>query len=112
MRRLLLLPLLLVATSADAIPFDELDANGDGAVSKEEFVESRLFQRWDNDDDGRIAADELNSDLALLTAWDRDGSQALDQEEFAAGVWDQVDLNRDERVAPEEYRDDAGWFQR
>lgn len=111
MRYLLALPLLLTTAAVQAIPFAELDANADGAISKEEFVNSALFERWDNDNDGQISADELNSDLALLTAWDRDGGGGLDRREFGDGVWSQVDRDADGILQQGEYADDAGWFE-
>ena len=76
-------------------PFDEMDTNHDGFVSREEFVayQKKRFDEFDTNHDGKIDAKEIASSPPLMernlkTAermikeWDKNGDGIVSVEEF------------------------------
>lgn len=76
-------------------PFDEMDTNHDGFVSREEFVayQKKRFDEFDTNHDGKIDAKEIASSPPLMernlkTAermikeWDKNGDGIVSAEEF------------------------------
>ncbi len=83
-------------------PFDEMDTNHDGFVSRDEFVayQKKRFDEFDTNHDGKIDAKEIASSPPLMernlkTAermvkeWDKNGDGVVSAEEF-----DQASLER------------------
>jgi Ca2+-binding EF-hand superfamily protein len=101
--------------------FDAADANGDGIITREEFLAARerAFVRLDRNGDGYIDKDDLPSRLVgrgnaqqrltqLVTQLDKDGDGRLSKAEFTEGptpLFDRADtdhngeLSRDEVAA-------------
>ena len=101
--------------------FDSADTNGDGIITREEFLAARerAFVRLDRNDDGYIDKDDLPSRLVgrgtaqqrltqLVTQLDRDGDGRVSKAEFVEGptpLFDRADtdhngeLSRDEVAA-------------
>ncbi len=109
------------------IGFAQLDTNGDGAVSAEEFQASRQarFKAIDTNGDGALSADEMNAARAkvmqdrgkgkpkdraarMIEYLDQNGDGLLSAEELAARrdpdrMFDRVDTNNDGSVSKEEF---------
>jgi hypothetical protein len=65
--------------------YAEIDSNGDGIVSRDEYLQSRLeaFARMDVNADGKLSADEFKMPKAI-TRGDKDGDGQLNRDEFRA----------------------------
>lgn len=70
--------------------FGDLDADGDGVVTEEEFTGAY--------------------EPTLYSEWDADGSGDLTREEFERGWFRTVDADGDGTVTEDEYAPYAGWF--
>lgn len=80
----------------DAAMFDELDSDGDGMLSREEFspqrlrearrstVRSRMFEHLDADASGGLSREELPGMIRHLQAMDSDGDGSVSREEARA----------------------------
>jgi Ca2+-binding EF-hand superfamily protein len=97
---------LNLEAAAQAVPFDKLDADGNGRVSRREFA--AYYRRLPFDrprvvvvpDRGKQAA--LTDALFRLLDRDRDGKLSKDELRAAAASLRKVDLNEDEWITPEE----------
>jgi len=82
-------------------PFDEMDTNHDGVVTREEYVayQKKRFDEFDSNRDGKIDAKEIASSPPLMernlkTAermikeWDKNGDGVVSAEEFQAAAAD------------------------
>jgi len=87
--------------SARPTPFDEMDTNHDGVVTREEYVayQKKRFDEFDSNRDGKIDAKEIASSPPLMernlkTAermikeWDKNGDGVVSAEEFQAAAAD------------------------
>ncbi len=103
--------------------YREMDANGDGIVSKSEFdnFNSRQFERLDGNKDGDLTLDEMNAGHNIATgnsatahldrrfyAADSNQDGGLDRKEAVAmpmlsTYFDEVDANKDGKVTRQEY---------
>jgi Ca2+-binding EF-hand superfamily protein len=97
---------LNLEAAAAAVPFDELDADGDGRVSRREFT--AYYCRLPLDRLRVVALPDRGNQAALTGALfrllDRDGDGKLSKEELrgAAESLRKVDLNEDEWITPDE----------
>jgi hypothetical protein len=82
-------------------PFDEMDANHDGVVTREEYIayQKKRFDEFDTNHDGKVDAKEIASSPPLMernlkTAermvkeWDKNGDGVVSAEEFQAAAAD------------------------
>lgn len=89
------------AEPARPSPFDEMDANHDGVVTREEYIayQKKRFDEFDTNHDGKIDAKEIASSPPLMernlkTAermvkeWDKNGDGVVSAEEFQAAAAD------------------------
>ncbi|MFA8386526.1 MAG: EF-hand domain-containing protein [Pelagibaca sp.] len=105
-------------TDRRAQVFAELDTDGDGVVSAEEFANPpSRFEIADANKDGLVSADELAAlsqqrseqrIARMITRMDTDGDGALSEEEFAARqgaarMFDRLDANEDGAISEEEF---------
>ena len=87
--------------AARPTPFDEMDTNHDGVVTREEYVayQKKRFDEFDGNHDGKIDAKEIASSPPLMernlkTAermikeWDKNGDGVVSAEEFQAAAAD------------------------
>jgi hypothetical protein len=87
------------AEPARPTPFDEMDANHDGVVTREEYVayQKKRFDEFDANHDGKIDAKEIASSPPLMernikTAermvkeWDKNGDGIVSADEFQAAA--------------------------
>ncbi|GGK54637.1 EF-hand domain-containing protein [Salinarimonas ramus] len=122
------LALSVPPATAQTRAFEALDADGDGALGRAEFLaelEGRegLFETFDADADGALAPVEFRD--GLYATWDRDDDGALSVSEWDRGVdaWfgeDDVELevgqwddDRNGTIEPEEFAeglDETGLF--
>lgn len=95
--------------------FDQMDANGDGVLTKEEVehFQAERFQRMDTDGDGVLSVEELYNGLQReraerLHQWmDRDGDGQVSREEFNAmrmKMFSRMDKNNDGTIKKEDLR--------
>lgn len=83
------------AQPARPTPFDEMDANHDGVVTREEYVayQKKRFDEFDTNHDGKIDAKEIASSPPLMERnlqmaermikqWDANGDGVVTAEEF------------------------------
>ena len=102
---LLALPALLLLAAEPVHPPLVADENGDGIISAEEYADmaTRIFQRADRNDDGRIDKREDRLRLAaaqdaetIYAIWrhDTDGNDLLTKSEVAEGVVASSELKR------------------
>jgi Ca2+-binding EF-hand superfamily protein len=97
---------LNLEAAAEAVPFDQLDADGDGRVSRREFA--AYYRRVPFDRLRVVAVPDRSKQAALTDALfrllDRDGDGKLSKEELrgAAASLRKADLNEDEWITPEE----------
>jgi Ca2+-binding EF-hand superfamily protein len=97
---------LNLEAAAEAVPFDQLDADGDGRVSRREFA--AYYRRIPLDRLRVVVVPDRGKQAALTDALfrllDRDGDGKLSRDELrgAAASLRKVDLNEDEWVTPEE----------
>lgn len=90
-------------TQTNAQAFDDVDANGDGVLSKSEYDGSLngSFKRKDKNGDGVITSDEMgNTPQAqkAFNAMDKNKDGVVTQQEFqihSAEWYEQHDLNKD-----------------
>lgn len=77
-----------VPAAASVSDFDTLDANGDSYLDADEIAESAdaasFFDAWDADADSELDRDEIAGNAFRL--WDRDGSEAVTEEEWKTGT--------------------------
>lgn len=95
--------LFIVSGAAFAATFDGMDVDGDGYISESEFVQSGLFADWDNDNDGRLDANELAIPWEDVRHWDLDGDESVDEDEFYRGAWEDWDQDQDGRLGEEDF---------
>lgn len=108
------------AMSADrrAQMFSQLDANGDGTVSAEEFANPpSRFEIADANDDGVLTADELAAMgqqraeqrvARMIERFDANEDGALSEDEFnarrgASRMFDRLDADNDGAISAEEF---------
>jgi Ca2+-binding EF-hand superfamily protein len=97
---------LNLEAATEAVPFDRLDADGDGRVSRREFA--AYYRRLPFDRLRVVVVPDRGKQAALTDALfrllDRDGDGKLSKEELraAAASLRKVDLNEDEWITPEE----------
>jgi Ca2+-binding EF-hand superfamily protein len=97
---------LNLEATAEAVPFDKLDADGDGRVSRREFA--AYYRRVPFDRLRVVVIPDRGKQAALTDALfrllDRDGDGKLSKAELsgAAATLRKVDLNEDEWITPEE----------
>lgn len=88
----------------------------DDNIKKEEwekFVKDFRFEKqswatWDADTNGELDYDEFHkgiSKLELFKKWNLDNSQLVSEIEFATGIFDRWDRNRDNLLSRDEYFD-------
>jgi hypothetical protein len=85
--------------------FAVLDVDGDGFISRHEALQ--LVEAGDRNRDGRLSRAELEALPALRFETDRDGDGLVSALEFSLARTDEfvrADLDRDGRLAPEEWR--------
>ncbi|GGB87495.1 hypothetical protein GCM10011363_00160 [Marivita lacus] len=105
-------------TDRRAQMFLQLDTNGDGVVSAEEFANPpSRFSIADANKDGLVTADELAAlsqqrgeqrIARMIERMDANGDGALSEEEFAARqgggrMFDRLDANEDGAISEEEF---------
>jgi hypothetical protein len=99
----------------------ELDANGDGTITLEEFLDEakRTFVGYDLNRDGRLLRDEYAGRNNVRSAMggfvkehadklDADGDGVIAEAEFLREVrrmFEKMDRNRDSKLTPDEWRD-------
>lgn len=91
--------------------FDELDANRDNRVSRDEWREGRAeFDRLDENRDGRLTRAELsvageNDDAERFAMLDVDRNGVVTRGEWrgSAASFERLDRNDDGRLSPQEY---------
>ena len=107
---------------AEDVLFKQMDANGDGVISKSEFnaFNVRRFKEMDANKDGKVTREEMENNLKKTTrnglthlderfaAVDTNHDGGLNREEVQAMpvmllLFDEVDTNHDGRVTREEY---------
>ena len=117
------------ANGDDALSAEEYEAGlyatlagEDGELSEQEYDDglSRLrgedagaaFGDVDGDGDGVVTEEEFTSayEPTLYSEWDADGDGALTAEEFERGWFGIVDADGDGTVTGDEYAPFAGWF--
>lgn len=98
--------------SALAMSFDSVDKDSNGQISKQEFVQSKLFKRWDNNNDGKLKKGEAAQDFSELTDWDTDDTGYLDDNEFYDGAWSEWDADDNDYLDNDEWDDagEYGWY--
>ncbi len=100
----------------------QVDANGDGAISKEEVkaMQAKQFAELDIDGNGEVTAEELSSRMLekhkqriermaemQVNRLDTNGDGAVSEEEFSANAekgFDRRDTNNDGELSREEMR--------
>jgi Ca2+-binding EF-hand superfamily protein len=97
---------LNLEAAAETVPFDKLDADGDGRVNRREFA--AYYRRVPFDRPRVVVIPDRGKQAALTDALfrllDRDGDGKLSKDELraAAASLHKVDLNEDEWITPEE----------
>lgn len=83
---------------AQDMGYDDWDADGDGALSEDEFMtgfgEVGAYDSWDEDGDGSLTEDEFNA--GIFDSYDDDDSGVIEEPEFGdanddmgdEGFWD------------------------
>ena len=95
-------------------PFGEVDANGDGVITANDFVSAqadvspvnrfeRLVSVWDMDRDGKISPEEWKSKRDF-SGFDKD------KDGFITREVDALDLNKDGRISRAEWDKEKGNF--
>jgi hypothetical protein len=92
--------------------FKRMDANGDGKVSQDEYVQARReqFKRLDTDGDGKLSMAEIEASgrdrmIDRLKALDANHDGFVDQTEYDAGSvasFKHMDKNNDGFLTPDE----------
>ncbi len=98
--------------------FDSADTNGDGIITREEFLAARerLFTRLDRNGDGYIDKDDTSARLVgrrktqerlaeLIARFDKDGDGRLSRTEFVDGptpLFDQADTDHNGELSRQE----------
>ncbi|MFP7569939.1 EF-hand domain-containing protein [Marivita sp. S2033] len=100
--------------------FQQMDADGDGSISAEEFAANGdRFSRADTDGDGMLTVEEIvagSQDRAkrmaeqMIERMDTDGDGALSQDEIEARgnpdrMFDRMDSNNDDMISKDEFAD-------
>ncbi len=94
---LLVLGVLPAACGNATVDFDALDTSGDGYLDRAEisnwFDEAGVFARWDEDQDSRLTAFEL--DRGVFELWDLDDDERVSFAEWDVAVddWFPSDLS-------------------
>lgn len=98
--------------------WQQLDTDGDGAISREESDARRaaLFKQADVDGDGKLNFSELQTynelrrqarKLARFKAMDTNGDGVISEDELAQlsdRFWARIDADGDDRITPDEMR--------
>jgi len=104
------------------VSFQEMDKNGDGAISKKEFdaFHSAHFKELDANHDGKLTADEMHvvdknmmgkCDVSFDARFDEtdiNGDGALSRDEAEIGMpmlfarFDEIDTNKDGKIGKDE----------
>jgi hypothetical protein len=104
--------------------FERIDADRGGWLSIDEFLgfetgppEGRRFDDLDRNGDGRVTIQEWGDDTQGFARYDRDGSGVLSRDEFAeddgpVNLFGSLDANRDGRVTRDEWRWSDGAYER
>lgn len=112
--------------------FAALDADGNGSVSREEFMEhaagragdraGKMFDRLDSDGDGALSRDAIEARRGngpdaerMISRFDSDGDGALSQEEFDAAkskMRDRAEMLKDRKGGHGGKRHGGGWGQK
>ena len=129
--RIALTASLLSVSGIAAAEFSDWDADGNGALSQEEWntgwENEGAFDTWDSDDDGLLSQNEFETGIGDGEAfadnddfgydlWDTDGDGLLDSDEVNEGFYNTYDENSDNVIEEPEYDDfgddmgDAGAF--
>ena len=96
----------------------QYDADGDGALSRDEFHgtvrESRVPSAWDNNEDGRLDASEWEGTESEddFLSWDKDFDGHVDSDEYHNHRFDDYDQDQDGYWNDDEWddaADDAFW---
>jgi Ca2+-binding EF-hand superfamily protein len=106
---LLLSSCVVLAQGREGAPLEQADANHDGKVTKQEYIDARAaqFARMDRNGDGFIDAADMREDAnergqraaaALRGRIDSNGDGKISKEEFVNAptmVFDKFDANKD-----------------
>lgn len=99
--------------------FADMDADGDGGITHDEFIQKRVenFHNVDVNGDGEVTLDELTAARAQrlqtrlaerFSTLDEDNSNTLSEDEMVSGAaaqFERLDANGDGAVTIEEFRD-------
>lgn len=117
-------------------PFGEVDTNGDGVITEDDFTVTeadaspvnrfeRLVSAWDRDKDGKISPEEWKSKRDF-NGFDKDEDGFITRKDFSRGaaeagtidpqlqqghsLVDALDLNKDGRISRSEWDKEEGSF--
>jgi hypothetical protein len=82
------------------LAFGMLNADGDGRITRKEYVEG--FDLFDTDDDGFITREEFNASGTLFDMFDKDGDGRISRREWEDG-FDLFDGEKDGYISAKEF---------
>jgi Ca2+-binding EF-hand superfamily protein len=104
--------LALIGTPVLAQEMGDWDADGDAAISEEEFNtgfgEAGVFGGWDEDGDGALSEEEFGAGLGEeedFAEWDEDGEGSLTEDAFNTGVFGRYDADESGAIEEPEFGD-------